>query len=220
MSLDGANELKLNHDKTEIMLIYSKYHSRPLFRYFSMGNERLSTTANARSLGVTLDDNMLFDVQVSDICRSSFNQFNQLRNLPNIRKYLTQESSEIAVHAFITSKLDFCNSLLYGCMKMRLKKLQYVQNAAARIVTQTRKFDHITPVLFDLHWLPVSYRIVFKVLLLVFKSLNNLSPSYLADRLSYQSHSRNLRSASKQLLEQPRSFMKTYGGQDFFSMCL
>ena len=220
MSLDGANELKLNHDKTEIMLIYSKYHSRPLFRYFSMGNERLSTTANARSLGVTLDDNMLFDVQVSDICRSSFNQFNQLRNLPNIRKYLTQESSEIAVHAFITSKLDFCNSLLYGCMKMRLKKLQYVQNAAARIVTQTRKFDHITPVLFDLHWLPVSYRIVFKVLLLVFKSLNNLSPSYLADRLSCQSHSRNLRPASKQLLEQPRSFMKTYGGQDFFSMCL
>ena len=86
--------------------------------------------------------------------------FNQLRNLPKVRIYLTQESSEIAVHAFITSKLDFCNSLLYGCRKMRLKKLQYVQNTAARIVTQTRKFDHITPVLFDLHWLPVSYRIV------------------------------------------------------------
>ena len=88
-----------------------------------------------------------------------------------IRKYLTQESCEIAVHVFITSKLDYCNSLLYGCRKMQLKKLQYVQNAAARIVTQTRKFYHITPVLFDLHWLPVSYRIVFKILLLVFKSL-------------------------------------------------
>ena len=99
-----------------------------------------------------------------------------------IRKYLTQESCEIAVHVFITSKLDYCNSLLYGCRKMQLKKLQYAQNAAARIVTQTRTFYHITPVLFDLHWLPVSYRIV---LLLVFKSLNNLSPSYLADRLSY-----------------------------------
>ena len=108
------------------------------------------------------------------------------------------------VHPFITSKPDCCNSLLYGCRKMQLKKLQYVQNTATRIVTQTRKFDHITPVLFDLHWLPVSYRIVFKILLLVFKSLNNLSPSYLADRLSYQSHSRNLRSTSKQLLEQPR----------------
>ena len=91
------------------------------------------------------------------------------------------------MHAFITSKLDYCNSLLYGCRKMQLKKLKYVQNtAAAKIVTQTRKFDHIAPVLFDLHWLPVSYRIVFKILLLVFKSLNNLSPSYLADRLSFQ----------------------------------
>ena len=74
-----VNELKLDHDKTEIILIYSRYHTRPLFSYFSMGNERLTTTANARSL----DDNMLFDVHVSDICRSSFNQ---LRNLPKIRK--------------------------------------------------------------------------------------------------------------------------------------
>ena len=75
---------------------------------------------------------------------------------------------------------------------MQLKKLQYVQNTAARIVTQTRKFDHITPILIDLHWLPVSYRIVFNILLLVFKSLNNLSLSYLADRVSYKSHYKKL----------------------------
>ena len=104
-----VNELKLNHDETEIMLIYSKYHTRPLSSYFSIGNERLTTTANARSLGVVLDDNMLLDVHVSDICRSSFNQ---LKNLSKIRKYLKRETSEIAVHAFITSKLDYCNSLL------------------------------------------------------------------------------------------------------------
>ena len=101
---------------------------------------------------------------------------------------------------------------------MQLKKLQYVQNTAARIVTQTRKFEHITPVLFDRHWFPLSYRIVFKIFLLVFKLLNNLSPNYLAGRLSYQSHSRNLRSASKQLLEQPRSFTKMYGDKAF-SVC-
>ena len=107
------------------------YLTRPLFNYFIIGNERLKTTANARSLGVVLDDNMLFDVHVSDICRSLFNQ---LRNLSKIRKYLRRESSEIAVHAFITSKLDYCNSLLYGCRKTQLKKLQYVQNTAARIL--------------------------------------------------------------------------------------
>ena len=141
------NELKLTHDKTEIMLIYSKYHTRPLLSYFSMGNERLTTTANARSLGVVHDDNVIFDMHISDICRSLFNQ---LRNLSKIRKYLTQESSKIAVHAFITSKLDYCNSLLYGCRKMQLKKLQYVQNTAPKIVA------HITPVLLDLHRLPVG----------------------------------------------------------------
>ena len=69
-----VNKLKLNHDKTEIMVIYSQYHTRPLFSYFSMGNERLTTTANAKSLGVVLDDNMLFDVHISDICRSLFNR--------------------------------------------------------------------------------------------------------------------------------------------------
>ena len=122
------------------------------------------------------------------------------------------------MHAFITSKLDYCNCLLYGCRKIQLKKLQYVQNTAARIITRTRKFDHITPVLSDLHWLPVSYRFVFKILLLVFTSLNNLSPSYLADRLSYQSYTRNWRSSSRQRLEQPRTFTKTYGDRAF-SVC-
>ena len=149
-----VNELKLNHNKREIMLIHSKYHTSPLLSYFSMGNERLRTTANARSLGVVLDDNMLFDMHVSDICRSLFNQ---LRNLSKIRKYLTQESSKIAVYAFITSKLNYCNSLLYGWRKMQLRKLQYVQNTAARIITQTCTFAHITPVLLDLHWLPVGH---------------------------------------------------------------
>ena len=73
-----VNELKFNHHKTEIMLIHWKYHTRPFFSYFSMGNEKLTTTANARTLGEVIDENMIFDVHISDICRSSFYQ---LRNL-------------------------------------------------------------------------------------------------------------------------------------------
>ena len=157
MLLDGRKgaQTQSRQDRNYAYLLEVPYSST--FQLLQYGNEKLTTTANARSLGVVLDDNTLIDVHVSDICRSSFNQ---LRNLSKIRKYLTQEKSEIAVHAFITSKLVFCNSLLYGCRKMQFKKLQYVQNTAARIVTQTRKFVHITPVLIDLHWLPVSYRIV------------------------------------------------------------
>ena len=117
------------------------------------------TVQNSNGGFTTLVILIVFDVHISDICRPSFYQ---LRNLSKVRKYLTRESSEIAMHAFITSKLDYCISLLYGCRKMQLKKLQYVQNTAARIITRTRKFDQITPVLSDLHWLPVSYRFVFK----------------------------------------------------------
>ena len=83
------NELKLNHDKTEIMLIYSKYPTRPFFSYFSTGNKKLTTTAIARSLGVVIDDNIIFHVHIADICRSSVYQ---LRNLSTIRKYLTRHA--------------------------------------------------------------------------------------------------------------------------------
>ena len=98
MSLDGRKRAE-TQSATSVWVIY---------------NERLTITANARSLGVVLDDNMLFDGHVSDICRSSFNL---LSNLSKITKYLTKEPSEIAVHAFITSKLDYCNFFLYICRK-------------------------------------------------------------------------------------------------------
>ena len=81
------NELKLNHDKTEIMLIHSKYHTRPFFSYFSMGNEKLTTTA--KESGSSNRCNMIFDVRISDICRSSFYQ---LRNLSKIYRLLHVKS--------------------------------------------------------------------------------------------------------------------------------
>ena len=83
------------------------------------------------------------------------------------------------VHAFVTSRLDYCNSVLYGCPEFQLNKRQSVSNAAARLVKCRTKYDHITLILFDLHWLGVRERIVFKVLLMVYKILNDLAPVYL-----------------------------------------
>ena len=101
----------------------------------------------------------------------------------------------MVVHAFVTPKLDYCNSLLYGLPKRFLiAKLQPVQNSAAHIVCMTRKFDHITPSLIDLHWLPVRHHIAFNILLLVYKSLNAKAPSYLSDLLTYRRSSYSLRS--------------------------
>ena len=123
-----------------------------------------------------------FNEQISKICKSSHYH---LRNIGKIRKYLDESSTETLIHAFVTSKLDYCNALLNGLPKYQINRLQLVLNTAARVVTHTRKFEHITPVLIGLHWLPVSYRITFKILLLTYKALNNLAPSYLSDRKNF-----------------------------------
>jgi len=98
-----------------------------------------------------------------------------------IRSSLTLEAAKTLVHAFISIRLDNCNSLLYEASDSLLAMLQTVQNAAASVITGTRKFDHITPVLRDLYWLPVRQRISFKLAMMVYKCLYGLAPSYLAD---------------------------------------
>ncbi len=97
-----------------------------------------------------------------------------LKNIARIRCFVSSQDLEKLVHAFITSRVDYCNGLLTGLPKKTIRQLQLIQNAAARILTRTRKSEHITPVLRSLHWLPVTFRIDFKVLLLVYKSLNGL----------------------------------------------
>ena len=120
-------------------------------------------------------------VYISSICKSASYH---LRNISRIRKFLSTNTTEILVHAFVSSKLDHCNSLLYNVPKCALKKLQSVQNAAARLITCSRKYDHITPILKELHWLPVSERIKFKILLLTLKALHQQSPVYIQDLLT------------------------------------
>ena len=93
-----------------------------------------------------------------------------------------------ASSCFVTSKLDNCNSLLAGLPQYLLDKVQRVQNAAARLVSCTRKYDRISPVLKELHWLPVKQRIVFKILLLTYKALNALAPRYISDFLININH--------------------------------
>lgn len=87
--------------------------------------------------------------------------------------------------------------------------------SAARVVTLTPRHVHISPILINLHWLPVEFRITFKVLLLVYKALHGLAPSYISDLLNFKTYSRSLRSSCKEYLVVPRSRLKTYGDRAF-----
>ncbi len=119
------------------------------------------------------------------------------------------------VYAFITSRVDYCNGLLTGLTKKTIRQLQLIQNAATRILTTARKYEYITPVLVSLHWLPVTFRIDFKVLLLVYKSLNGLGSKYIADMLTEYKPNRPLRSVGSSQLEIPR--VHTKQGESAFS---
>ena len=115
----------------------------------------MRVTETARDIGVVIDCQMSLAAHVSALCRSDYHQ---LRQLHPVVGSLSADASKTLVHAFISSRLDYCNSLLYGIADGLLKKLQSIQNAAARLITGTRRRDHITPVLRQLHWLPVAGR--------------------------------------------------------------
>ena len=107
-------------------------------------------------------------------------------------------------------------SLFYGLPETQLRKLQMVQNSAAMLNTGTRRRDHITPVLFSLHWLPFRQRIEFKLLLLVFRAAHHLCPVYLSSLVIPYTSTRTLRSADQHLLTIPRYHLERYGRRAFF----
>ena len=123
--------------------------------------------------------------------------------------------TETLVHAFVASKLDNCNSLLAELPQYLLDKVQRVQNAAARLISCTCKYDRITPGLKELHWHPVKQRIIFKILLLTYKALKALAPRYISDFLVQYKPLRALRSSDKKLLQVPHFKHRTYGGRSF-----
>ena len=117
--------------------------------------------ATARNLGSWIDSKMTMVSHVTKACNPAI-YF--LYNMRRIRKYFSEECTKTLVHAFISGRMDYCNSVLYGLPEYQIKKLQRVQNMSARVLCNETKYCRITPLLVDLHWLPIKFRIEFKFL--------------------------------------------------------
>ena len=208
------NLLKLNDDKTELLVITSRpSRSQSLDISIKVGDQYISPSDDPpKNLKVIFDSTCSLRDHVANVCRSiNFN----LYSIGKIRKYLDRPTVEKLVNATITSRLDYCNSLMFGIPKELITQLQMRQNHAARVITQWRKYDHITPVLVDLHWLPVKQRIDFKILLLTYKALNGLAPAYLREQLVPYSPTRTLRSKENHQLTSPRCRLENFGKRSF-----
>ncbi|MHB9317265.1 RNA-directed DNA polymerase, partial [Fusobacterium polymorphum] len=157
------NKLILNDNKTKLIHFHSRFRPCNIVSSLSVGNDRVLPCKVIKNLGFWFDDEAVLSRHVSEVCSSVSFSLYRIRRIRNI---LDRSTTEKLVHAFVTSRLDFCNSLLYGLMPgTLLARFQRLQNSAARLITRTRFHDHITPVLKTLHWLPVTARIEFKILL-------------------------------------------------------
>ena len=196
-----SHELKMNDDKTEFLVISSKSIARGIVSpTLHIGDHQVVATSTARNIGVMMDSKASMEAHVLSVCKSSFVH---IRNLSRIKKFLDSSSLERLVHAFITTKLDYCNSLLCGAPSTLINKLQRIQNIVAILITGHGRCEHITPVLKSLHWLPVKQKITFKTLVLVYKAVNNLAPVYLKELLYPYVPCRGLRSSENNLLVVP-----------------
>ena len=176
----STNRLCLNATKTQLIWFGTRQQLSKLdFQLLTEKFPAYTYSSSVRDLGVTLDSSLTFTEHISNLTRSCFFQ---LRRLRAIRRSVSPSVFTTIVHAFICSRLDYCNSLLMGLPKQRLSPLQSVLNASARLIARLPRFSHISTYMLDvLHWLPITARIHYKILFLVSKAQLSSAPKYLSD---------------------------------------
>jgi hypothetical protein len=209
------NGLKLNDDMADLLLVYSTRAKRKPSLGLKMPNGSccLTPSDSVRNLGVTLDSQLRMERHVRGVCKTaSF----YLRSIGRIRRLLNRTAAKTLLHAFVLSRLYYCNTLFAGLPEELINRLRGVQNAAERMIKRVKRVYHITPHLArQLHWLPVRLRIKFKILVLVYKCINCLAPAYLKELITICRHSVNFRSSRSVLLHVPVTNKKGCGDRTF-----
>ena len=197
-----SNKLKMNQDKTEIILCGTSGKLRNVdCNTIQIGDDIVSFSNEVRDLGVIIDQNLSFNNHISYLRKCCYSE---LRKISFVRPFLDHSSAVKLCISLVLSKLDYCNCLFYGMSNDNFHKLQLIQNHAARLVKRAHKRSSASCLLKELHWLPIKYRVMYKVALIVFKCLNTSEfPSYLKDLICLYTPSRTLRSGDKMLLHKP-----------------
>ena len=189
-----ANKLMLNNSKTEFFIASSSYHYKSLQHLtLHVGGLEIPHSPSIKNLGVSFDHNMKMSDHVTQISRS-LNW--QIGNLNRIRRFLDFDACSSAVRTLILSRLDYCCTIFNGINKKDLHRLQKLQNRAARLIFMKPKCTHTSPLIRDLHWLPVAERIQFRTLVQTYKLLKSSSPEYLSSLLQVQQSPYSLRSTA------------------------
>ena len=212
-----ANMLKLDDNKTELMLVTHKRtkHLHNLPTSITIGNAQVPFKQSVKNLDFTLDCHLTINAHVTNIARKCYFE---LRRLASIRRFLTSTATATLVSAFAISRIDYCNSLLFGSTHDVTFHMQRIQNYAARVILCLPKSSSITTHLKSLHWLPVKVRSTYKIACLCYHSHNSTAPSYVADMLHRKpSHTRITHSSSytMPLLNRPAHSRATLGDSSF-----
>jgi hypothetical protein len=190
------NMLKLNDTKTEFFIAISPHNrlKMPSNIQLKIGTEYVLPSDSVRNLGVIFDNQLSMSSYITSLCSSVTYH---LRNITRIRRFLDRDSCHHVVRSLVLSRLDYANAVLLGANSTDILRLQRLQNWSAKLIFRANKRDHATPFIKELHWLTIKNRITFKILVMVYKCLNGLGPSYLATILSLYSPARTgLRSSS------------------------
>ena len=197
------NELLLNAGKTEAIAFGTRQQlaKRATDTDLKIGDASVAIVESVKPLGVILDSTLSMDKQVNALVKAC--NFH-IRALRHVRSCLTPGAARTISIGLVTSRLDYCNSLLYGTSESNLDKLQRVQNDLARVVLRAPWGCHAAPLLRDLHWLPIRFRIRYKVALMTYKARYSKEPGYLHSILHDYIPTRALRSSDPHLLEKPK----------------
>ena len=156
----------------------------------NVGKSQITQSLNVRDLCVTFDQFLNYDDHITAICRITYFR---IRNIGQIRNLLPYNACSTIIHALISCRSGYCDSLLFNVPMHKTDRLQRLQNQCARILSKSPRIEHITPVLKNLHWLKIQDRIAYKILILTYKSYYNIAPTYLCELISRRESSVNTR---------------------------